>query len=213
MKRKLEIIGLCIGWFAIIGQFVLMLQNRQTDIPEMVIRFFSFFTILTNTLVTLYFTASFLKLKTVPFKWLLSNGTSTALTAFILIVGLVYQLVLRKIWNPTGLQYIVDELLHSVIPLFMLGYWFFNLKKDDLLPKPIINWLLYPVLYITFIMTRGHFSGFYPYPFLNVNEIGYHKGVINIGIVFAVAFIILTSLILVGKTVIKNKQKPKIYED
>jgi hypothetical protein len=37
MKRKLEIIGLCIGWFAIIGQFVLMLQNRQTDIPEMVV--------------------------------------------------------------------------------------------------------------------------------------------------------------------------------
>jgi hypothetical protein len=45
MKRKLEIMGLCIGWFAIMGQFRLMLQNRQTDIPEMVIRFFSFFTI------------------------------------------------------------------------------------------------------------------------------------------------------------------------
>jgi hypothetical protein len=28
MKRKLEIIGLCIGWFAIIGQFVLMLQKQ-----------------------------------------------------------------------------------------------------------------------------------------------------------------------------------------
>jgi hypothetical protein len=126
----------------------------------MVIRFFSFFTILTNNPI---FHGIFLKLKTVPFKWLLSNGTSTALTAFILIVGLVYQLVLRKIWNPTGLQYIVDELLHSVIPLFMLDTGF-NLKKDDLLPKPIINWLLYPVLYITFIMTRGHFS-ILPLPF------------------------------------------------
>jgi hypothetical protein len=44
MKRKLEIIGLCIGWFAIIGQFVLMF--RQTDIPEM--SSFCFFTISTT---------------------------------------------------------------------------------------------------------------------------------------------------------------------
>jgi hypothetical protein len=31
--------------------------------------------------------------------------------------------------NPTGLQYIVDELLHTVIPLFMLGYWFLPQKR------------------------------------------------------------------------------------
>jgi tellurite resistance protein TehA-like permease len=95
----------------------------------------------------------------------------------------------------------------------MLGYWFFTLKKDDVLLKPILNWLLYPALYITFIMLRGHFSGFYPYPFLNVNDIGYHKTIINIGIVFAVASVIIISLIAIGKTVIKNKQKPKIYEN
>jgi hypothetical protein len=114
--------GLCIGWFAIMGQFTLSLQNRQTDIPEMVIRFFSFLPPF-NYLINPIFHGGIFKLKTVPFKWLLSNGTSTALTAFILIVGLVYQLVLRNM-ESTGLQYIVDELLHSVIPLFMLGYWF-----------------------------------------------------------------------------------------
>jgi hypothetical protein len=41
---------------------------------------------------------------------------------------------------------------------------------------------------------------------------GYHKTFINIGIVFAVAFIILIKLILVGKAVIKNKQNQKIYD-
>jgi hypothetical protein len=54
----------------------------------MVIRFFSFFTILPLHCNPI-FHGIFLKPKTVPFKWLLSNGTSTALTAFILIVGLL----------------------------------------------------------------------------------------------------------------------------
>ncbi len=75
-----------------------MFQNRQTDIPEMIIRFFSYFTILTNILVALYFTASAFRSKVIPFRWLLSKGTLTATTAFILIVGLVYQIALRGIW-------------------------------------------------------------------------------------------------------------------
>lgn len=173
--RKSEIFGLCIGWFAVLSQFVLMIQNRQTDIFETAVRFFSFFTILTNTLVALYFTTSVLKTKKFLPKLLLKDGTITAITAFILIVGLVYQLVLRSIWEPTGLQFIVDELLHTIIPLYMLGYWFFNVKKLDLNPKAVFNWLLYPLIYIVFIMVRGSFSNYYPYPFLNVSEIGFEK--------------------------------------
>ena len=207
MKRKLETIGLCIGWFAILAQFFLMFQNRQTDILEMVIRFFSFFTILTNILVTLYFTAYVFKLKMIPFKWFFSKGTITAITAFILIVGLVYQVALRGVWQPTGLQRIVDELLHTIIPLYVLIYWCIKVRKNDLRLKSIFGWLLYPVLFIVFILTRGHFSGFYPYPFLNVPEIGYEKTLLNISIVFGTTLTIFTSLILIGKIIIKKQTK------
>ena len=48
MKVKIEVFGLIIGWFAIITQFILMIENKQADILETVFRFFSFFTILTN---------------------------------------------------------------------------------------------------------------------------------------------------------------------
>lgn len=30
----IEMFMLCIGWFAILAQFVLMIQNRLVDIPE-----------------------------------------------------------------------------------------------------------------------------------------------------------------------------------
>lgn len=207
MKRKFEIFGLCIGWFAVISQFVLMIQNRQTDIIETIIRFFSFFTILTNTLVALFFTASVLKAKKFLPKVFLKDGTITAITAFILIVGLVYQLVLRSIWEPTGLQFIVDELLHTIIPIYMLGYWFFNVKKLDLNPKAVFNWLLYPLIYIVYIMVRGSFSNYYPYPFLNVSEIGFEKAIVNTAVILAFSIILLIALLFLGKIAIKVRRE------
>ncbi|MEQ6166237.1 Pr6Pr family membrane protein [Ekhidna sp. MALMAid0563] len=206
MKRKFELFGLLIGWFAVLSQFVLMIQNRQADIFETVVRFFSFFTILTNTLVALFFTASVLKTKKVLSRLLLQDGTITAITAFILIVGAVYQIVLRSIWEPTGLQFIVDELLHTIIPLYMLGYWFFNVKKSDLRSKKVFSWLLYPLIYIAFILLRGGFSDYYPYPFLNVSEIGYEKAIVNAAVILAVSIILLIVLIFLGKFAIKVRR-------
>lgn len=204
MKKKFEIIGLCLGWFAVLAQFVLMFQNRTTDIPEMVLRFFSFFTILTNILVALYLTASAYGLKMFPFGQIKSKGSLTAITAFIFVVGLVYQVALRGIWQPTGLQWVVDELLHTIIPLFMLGYWYFNIKKEELHIKSVFKWLLYPVIYIVFILLRGYFSGFYPYPFLNVKEIGTGQAVINIGIILIIMLITIMVLIIAGRKLSKQ---------
>ncbi|TVQ16682.1 MAG: hypothetical protein EA364_00100, partial [Balneolaceae bacterium] len=39
----------------------------------------------------------------------------------------------------------------------------------------LFSWLLYPVLYLLFILIIGNFSGFYPYPFLDVAELGIGK--------------------------------------
>jgi len=204
VKIKFEIVGFSIGWFAVIAQFFLMLEKRQADVLETIIRFFSFFTILTNILVALFLTISVFRLNKFPFNLFLAKGTLTAITAFILIVGLVYQIVLRQIWEPTGLQYIVDELLHTIMPLFMLGYWFFNIRKEDLLLKPVLNWLLYPTMYLIFIMIRGYISGYYPYTFLNIEEIGYESTIINITVIFTITIATILALSFIGKYKIKN---------
>lgn len=207
MKRKFEVFAFGMVWFAVIAQFFLMFYNRQTDVPEMIIRFFSFFTILTNILVGLYFMSTVLGLKVFPFKWLSSKGSLTAITAFILIVGIVYQIALREVWKPTGLQLIVDELLHTIIPMYVLVFWCFNASRDELRLKPILYWLIYPVVFIIFILVRGHFSTYYPYPFLNVPEIGYGTTFLNVGIIFGLVLLILSSLLLIGRTIVRNKIK------
>ena len=204
MKKKLEIIGLLLSWFAIITQFILIIENRVTSVPETVIRFFSFFTILTNLLVAIYFTVHYFGLKNKLFSLFIKPTTLTAITVFILIVGSVYQIALRHIWQPTGLQRIVDELLHTIIPLYFLMYWFLNSKKEGLNIKRLLSWLLYPLLYSLFIFIRGYFSNYYPYPFLNIEEIGMAQTVLNMSIILAVTVLFMLTLTLIGRKRINN---------
>ena len=199
MKRYSEIVASIIIWFTVISQFYLMIMNRQTEFLETTVRFFSFFTILTNTLVALYFSTKAFKLKTFPFTIFYKAGALTAITTFILIVGLVYQIALRGIWQPTGFQYIVDELLHSIIPLLVLIYWYFYVSKLDLKFESVSKWILYPIFYLLFVLLRGHFSGFYPYPFLNISNIGYLNAFKNIGLIVLLCLSILILLVFLGK--------------
>ena len=177
MKRKLAILFAIIAWFAVIVQFYIMIENRVSSISETVIRFFSFFTILTNIIVATYFSSQATKSKVSGF--FDQPGRLTAVTVYILVVGLVYQFVLRQVWVPTGMQKVVDELLHSVTPIITLIYWFLYEKKKMVKWSEVPNWLIYPAVYLIYILFRGNFSGFYPYPFVNVPEIGIQQTLVN----------------------------------
>jgi len=195
VRKKIEIIGFCLGWFAITTQFVLIIQNRQTDILETVIRFFSFFTILTNILVALLFTFKVFFLPDNNFTIFNKKGVLTALTTFILIVGLVYQFILRGIWEPKGMQLIVDELLHTIIPLYTLVYWIFFSTKERIKFSDVAIGLYYPLGYLIFVLVRGRFSNYYPYPFLNIPEIGVGKVLIN-GILILFLIIVIMAILV-----------------
>ena len=113
-----------------------------------------------------------------------------------MLVGVVYQIILRHAWNPQGLQKWVDELLHSVIPALVLIYWILFVSKSELKWKSAFFWALYPLGYLTYILIRAKPSGFYPYPFVNVNELGYRAVFINCAFI-SIGFI-LFSLLMIG---------------
>src|SRR5688572_28330922 len=104
MKNKFSILIAAMAWFAIVTQYYLMVENRQASIVETTIRFFSFFTILTNSLVAIYFTLILFKTRPSYLDILNRPGTLTAITVYITIVGLVYQIILRPLWDPKGTQ-------------------------------------------------------------------------------------------------------------
>jgi hypothetical protein len=210
MKKAFLTIGTLLGWFALIAQFYLLIEHRVTIIPEAIIRYFSFFTILTNILVAITFTVLLTRQNSSWYHFFSRANTLTAVTAYITLVGVVYQVILRAAWNPQGLQKIVDELLHSVIPALAILYWFLFVRKTGLKWKHVFPWAIYPVCYLLYILIRGAFSGFYPYPFVNVSNLGYKKVLINSGFTLLAFFLFAFLLIAIGRLTKRATGSPEL---
>ncbi len=185
------IAGALLSWGAVLFQLVLMLQNRVTAVPEALIRFFSFYTILTNILVAVCFTAQWRMLAGNKVSFFTKPATLTATAVYILVVGLVYNVVLRGIWAPQGWQRLVDEALHVAVPVVFILYWFLFVPKLRLPWRCVLWWLLYPAAYLLFVLMRGAASDFYPYPFVDVAALGYARAAINCAFLFA-GFLLLS---------------------
>ena len=192
-----------LGWFALIGQFYLIILNRVTSVPETIIRYFSFFTILTNLIVAICCSMLLSKSNSGMKIFFSQQSTLTAIAVYITIVGLVYNFILRFLWKPRGLQWIVDELLHTVIPLLFILLWLVFVQKGKIFWKSVLAWLLYPIIYLVFILLRGIPSSFYPYPFIDVDKIGYSQTFINSSGML-LAFLTVSILFLIVNRFKKN---------
>lgn len=205
MQTYLAVVTI-LGWFALALQFYLMIGNRVVSIFETIIRYFSFYTILTNILVALYSTFLLLKPGSGTKNHFLRPTVSAAITVYITIVGIIYNTILRHLWNPKGLDMIADELLHLIIPVMFILYWLIFVPKGELKWKNVFPWLIYPLVYFVWVLIFGALSGFYPYPFINVTGIGYsttflHSGILTIG------FLLLSLLFVAIDKLMKSKIK------
>ncbi|MBI2282482.1 MAG: Pr6Pr family membrane protein [Bacteroidetes bacterium] len=192
--RNYAFFAAVLTWLAVWMQFYFLMKGNTGSILKAVTQFLGYFTIIANIAVALCFTGFFLKGEWKNF--LTRPGTQSAVTLYILIVGIVYNLVLRSIWHPQGLQKLSDEILHSVSPLMMLFFWIIYVPKFTLQWQDIKHWLKLPVAYFTYVMVRGVITGFYPYPFINVTRLGYAKVMMNGGLLLL--FFVVLSLVLIG---------------
>ncbi|MFP5079193.1 Pr6Pr family membrane protein [Pedobacter sp. JCM 36344] len=200
-KQIFLMIGATITWFAIGLQFYLIILNRVEAVPETIVRFFSFYTILTNILVALCLTVLLLKPNSRWGNFFSRPNALTAITIYIAVVGILYNLILRQIWNPEGFQRVADELLHVVIPLLFILYWCIFAPKAGLGWKNAFPWLIYPLIYAIYILFRGALSGFYPYPFIDVNALGYNTVLLNSVGLFIGFFLLSLLFIAITKAV------------
>ena len=160
-----------------------------------VIAYFSFFTILTNLLVALVFTSVAVRPAAGWVQFFLSPSVQGGTAVYIAIVGIVYQLLLRQLWNPQGAQRLADMLLHAVIPLGYVVYWLIFARRARLRWLDAVVWLAYPGVYLVYVLARGAVSGLYPYPFVDVNALGY-AGVLARAVVLMAVFLGMGLLIV-----------------
>lgn len=204
VKISLAIIAI-LGWFAVIAQFCINITSGAASYPVLTFRFFDYFTVTTNITVAATCTVVLLKPDSRYGKFLSKQQTLAAVTVYILVVGLIYNLILRLLWKPEGLQLIVDELLHSVIPVLFLLYWLVYVPKDQLKWKDAWPWLLYPLIYTIYVFIFGAVTGFYPYPFIDLDRLGMAKTLINVAGV-AMLFLAFSYLLIAAGKSFKRKK-------
>ena len=199
-RKGLLVILATLGWFAVISQFYLIQLNSKESFLSTTVNFLSFFTILTNTLVAACVTSLLANSKNLFTR----EKVIAAIAVYISIVGLVYNLVLRSIWDPQGLQRVTDELLHTIIPLLFIICWIVFVSKKDLQWKDAIAWLAYPLVYSIYTLIHGAISNWYPYPFIDPNNVGWAGVAVNS--VYVLLAFLSVSLIFIGLAKFTSRQ-------
>jgi hypothetical protein len=122
---------------------------------------YRFFTVITNT--ALGIVAAMVAMGVGP-----GPQVQGALLLAIGAVAVVYHLLLAGLVSQTGLEAVLDEMLHTVIPAVYALYWLLFAPKEGLSYGAVPLWLSYPLVYCGYALMRGEIDGIYPYPFLDV---------------------------------------------
>ncbi|NOR63527.1 MAG: hypothetical protein GQ535_13660 [Rhodobacteraceae bacterium] len=191
MKLAFRALYTIIAWSALAAQLWLILDNPENTTLGGIIRFFSFFTLLSNSLAAVVMTASLTRAK-----WSHIPAIRGGIVVYIALVSTVYHAVLAQLLDLSGLAMMVDIALHTVLPAMFILDWALFSDKIGLKPRHAVIWLWFPVLYCTYSLLRGAAIGWYPYPFLDpVSAGGYGAVAVNIAVL--VAMFLLAGLLVV----------------
>lgn len=133
--------------------------------------FHSYFSVLTNLLVAITFLS--------PFPSFREARVRGAVTLYALLVGAVYEAMLRGVWHPGGAEFAVSLILHDAVPIAVVAHWFLFREKGALRWSDPTAWLAFPLLYLGYAVARGELTGWWLYPFLDVPALGYLRVGIN----------------------------------
>ena len=201
MKRIIGMLTGATAWFALIVQLVLSIQlnvAKGSSVAYGVWMYLAFFTILTNLLVAVMLTLSLLAPSTRAGRFFARAETITGITANIILVALVYNALLLHLNTQQGWRFVTDLLLHFIVPILTVVYWWAAVRTAPIRWTGAIAWAGYLIAYFFYAVARGFFTGFYPYYFINVPQQGLLAVVMNALGVLA-AFFSIIAVLMVAK--------------
>jgi len=179
------------------GQDVNAFQDTVGEsIPTRFVQLFSFFTIQSNLFVLGTSIALALNIFRDGKVWRILR--LDALLG-IIITGLVYETILAQLIHPTGWALTATIGFHYISPwATLIGWLLFG-------PRPRMTWMttllgfIWPVAWLVYTFVRGAITGWYPYPFLDVNLIGMWDSVRNCLFILAIGVLIAVVLKLLDR--------------
>ena len=165
-KQRLFAAGLSLAVAAtLVARFGMTMQESQLSATGAVWNDFRYFTIWTNGLICLV--SGVIALGGSPAPWM-----SAGLAMAIALVAVVFHALLAGDEPRLGLDWVVNGMLHTVIPIAFIGLWLLALPKGRLAWRDLLIWSAFPILYSIYAIARGAIDGVYPYFFLDVGKLG-----------------------------------------
>lgn len=187
-----------VAWSALILQYVLLIELTNNNIGILLgsLRYFSFFTILSNLLVALTTTYALVRKPSVLRDFFATPLVRAGVALCIGITLGIYFAVLAATWAPQGAQWLADVTLHYAVPVLYLAWWGACVQHGRLRWSDVLRWLLLPTAYLALILLRGAWLHEYPYPFVDVDVLG--AGIVARNCVGISVLFVAFGLVLVG---------------
>lgn len=174
------------------------------DLTTRLVRLFSYFTIQSNILAAV---ASGMLLWRPDRRGRVFAVLRLDALLCIAVTGIVYHSVLAGLQELTQAGAVSNFLLHTLSPVGAVAAWLVVGPRPRLSPA-VVGWsLVYPLAWIAYTFVRGAIVDWYPYPFLDVSQIGYASALVRTGVV-AVVFLALAFATLALERVLPPAPRP-----
>jgi len=163
------------------------------------VRYFSFFTILSNLLVAVVATSVVTGGNWAPLRFWRQPRVRGLAALCIAVTCLIYTTILAGHWHPQGPQLIADRVVHYLVPFLYLFWWVALLPHGALVWRDALRWLLFPLVFLLWTLLRGAVVHEYPYPFVDAGQLGYAVVALNALMVGAVFVVLGLGLIAIDR--------------
>lgn len=162
--------------FALVTQAILVIsggsvlaEENPPALLERIVRLIGYFTIQSNLLVAI---SAFSLVRDPARDGPLWRVVRLAGVVGIAVTGIVHWFLLRPLLDLRGWAYVCDLLLHIVVPVLAVVGWLIFGPRPRVSLGTILLMLIWPAAWVAYTLVRGALTAFYPYPFLNVAELG-----------------------------------------
>ena len=182
--RAVHLLVAVVAAVAVVWQLALIVNGAavlneasRPDLAVRLARFVSYFTVLANLLVL----GCSVVLAGDPHhdgtRW---RVVRMATMVSIAVTAVVHWFFLRPLLHLTGNSFVVDKLLHVVVPLLAILAWVVAGPRRQAARPQVLGALLWPLLWGAFTLARGLVTGWWPYPFIDVDTHGWGRFLLNL---------------------------------
>jgi hypothetical protein len=199
-----------VGWTGLALQFWLLAWPAHPvgQLGVWTLNYFSYFTILTNLLVALVLTLPVVAPSSRAGRWALNPSVRARATLYLTIVGLGYHLLLSAGSNLQGLGAVGNFIVHYIMPVAALADWLLFTPRGGLRWSDPFGWLKYPLVYFVWTALHGYASGWWPYWFLNLPQLGLARSALVVAALLILLMAVGFAFVAIDRSLARRDRTP-----